>query len=227
MKTVVILGITLLAGVGVIALSMPGPHAFADLRNLTLPAAWKAPERNQVAAQAAPTQAAVQGVPGPVAVARLAQVEPVAHEEAARLQGLIQNARHDSDSAAESEIFARELQRTRAFSRLARAEDVRLAAFDTRYFKGSAVSGCAKACEAAAPCVVPSSVPKLTRSAAALRQMEAERETLEQIRETIEDDHADGRLSLDHYKRLMTRYSCGIRTYQAQITNDLSVADAD
>jgi hypothetical protein len=230
MKTAVILGITLAAGAGIVALAMPGSRTFADLRNLTLPATWTTATPASTLVAATPMRPTpIANVPPPVHVTRLASIEQAAHAEAERRRAILADEQRDQDLAAQSALLTREHMRTRAFLKVMAAEDIANAAFDTKYFKGSEFSGCAKACNATAPCVAPTgTLPKSPRRpAAALHLMEAERETLEQIRETIEDDHSDGRLTLDHYKRLMTRYVCGIRTYQARITSSLSIADAD
>ena len=79
------------------------------------------------------------------------------------------------------------------------------------------MAGCSKQCEPAAPCATPAAAATSDAPlpAAKLRHIEGERESLEAIREAIESDHRDGTLSLEHYKRQMARYTCGIRTYQA------------
>ncbi len=214
MKTIVLLGVTVCASVGIIALNMPQHRAFADLRNAVTPP--KLAEQATMKHGALPT---APSVTHPVTRQRADEPQPplVTRRDTHLVPSLV----------VDNTELTREHGRAQAFQRLLSTQAREEAAIDTKYFKGSVFAGCAKACDPLNPCTsLTDPLPKSARLDATRNQMETERERLEQIRETIEDEHSRGNLPIDRYKRLMVRYVCGIKTYQSKMSSSLNLADA-
>jgi hypothetical protein len=90
---------------------------------------------------------------------------------------------------------------------------------DLGYFRASAFGSCGQQCTSTvAACSEPTRDPR-SFTKADLKRMERERVELERVRSTIEGEFKRGKLGNDQYKRLMTRYQCGMRVYQTQMAS--------
>lgn len=170
-------------------------------------------------------------------IERVLEAEAEAHRQAElerrlgeRLKAALELRRRLDEQAqarAETEAErAREHARLAAFDRLASPSDQRLDALDQQYFKGISLAGCANDCIALTAWTAQSKAAAVPApNATVLKRIEDERDALEQVRAAIEDDHAGGRLPLEHYKRLMARYQSGIRMYKTAMSSRLADAD--
>lgn len=157
------------------------------------------------------------------AALRKAEQEQKLREEQARSTAADQEQRLAYAQALREAAIKEALEEAAAADEIAEAaQDRRMASLDTKYFRGSTFAGCAKRCEPNPTCLAsPDGSPK---PPVALRRIEEERIALERIRGTIETDYVKGRLAVEHYKRLLTRYQCGIRVYQTEVSHSLKVA---
>jgi hypothetical protein len=90
---------------------------------------------------------------------------------------------------------------------------------DLGYFRASAFGSCGQQCTSTVAACSESTRDPRSFTKADLKRMERERVELERVRSTIEGEFKRGKLGNDQYKRLMTRYQCGMRVYQTQMAS--------